>query len=94
MTQKEDESMTALAINDLMMDKALDSAAMGKVLGRGHHAAYLGSKTYYGSWNFYKKTKQFLYYTKINGCWKRKYKVDYWYKQTNYKHNSYIQYYA
>jgi hypothetical protein len=48
MTQKKDESMTALAINDLMMDKALDSAAMGTVLGRGNHAAYLGSKTYYG----------------------------------------------
>ena len=86
--------MTALAINDLTMDKALDNAAMGKVLGRGNHSAYLGSKTYYGSWNFYRKTKRFLYYTKVHGKWHRKYKVDYWYKQTNYKRYSYCKLYA
>lgn len=86
--------MTALKIEDLTISKELDQAAMNKVMGRGNQYSYLGSKTFYGSWNFYKKSKQFLYYTKIHGRWHRKYKVDYWYKQTNYKRYSYNQYSA
>jgi hypothetical protein len=67
---------------------------MGKVLGRGSSSSFLGSETHYSSWNFYNKTKRFLYYTKVHSKWHRKYRVDYWYKQTNYKRYSYSKLYA